>query len=95
MRKLKKESINKIKISEIRGKERVINSPSNMRKARINIGISQGDMAVKIGLSRPSYTAIENGFRPVKENNAKIISKSLKSNIDSLFNKSGKKFIAK
>lgn len=54
-------------------------------KARVNLGLTQLQIAMSVGISRSFYGLIETGNRNPSYGLAKRIAKELKKNADSLF----------
>lgn len=49
--------------------------PSKLRMARLSKGLMQNDVAKVLGLTRPTYAAVEKGSRGIKANMLKKIEK--------------------
>lgn len=58
---------------------------TNMKKKRIELKMSQGDLAAKVGLALSSIGGYERGDNPMDEVIAKKLSSILKDDISSLF----------
>lgn len=69
---------NQWKKALITGRLSIQNSPSELRFRRVNLGLSQAEVAKLSGLTTNTYGAIESKRRPVKKDRAEKILKSLK-----------------
>jgi transcriptional regulator with XRE-family HTH domain len=71
---------------------------TNMRKKRIELKLSQSDLASKLGLAVSSIGGYERGDNPLDESIAQRLSKVLETDVKSLFlahKKLKGKFLAK
>lgn len=92
-------------ISRNRGKEwvkKMVDSkyeyatrPTRIRDIRVKKKKSQEEIATACDLSHTTYGDIERGKRLVRKETAERIAKLLSTSVDKLFEKSGKKFLAK
>jgi transcriptional regulator with XRE-family HTH domain len=56
-----------------------------LRVARAGLGLTQLDVAEKVGIPVMKYWAIENGRRPADDAEKNKIARALKSSVDCLF----------
>jgi transcriptional regulator with XRE-family HTH domain len=63
----------------------VSNKPLNLHKARKKKGLTQEELAEKLGMSRLEYLRIENGYKDPKISIAREISHFFGETIDYLF----------
>lgn len=69
--------------------------PTKLRSARLEKRKSQEDVALAVDLSHTTYGDIERGKRPVRKETAERIAEQFSKRVQDLFEKKGKKFIAK
>ena len=79
----------------IRGKYEHAERPSKLRQARVGSKKSQEDTADAVELSHTTYGDIERGKRPARKELAERLAHLFKRTVGELFEKHGKKFIAK
>lgn len=68
--------------------------PSKLRLLRVKKGISQGELAKKLGLPLSTYGSIERGKLAVKNPMAQKLSSTLKASVTQIFHGSDNKLFA-
>lgn len=58
---------------------------NNLKKIRLNLGLSQGELAIRSGISRYTVNAVENGKNPPSTETVIALVKATNTKVEKIF----------